>query len=142
VLTRVQFPLIRTFDSSRTPQRDEGVAAPRTLAAVDVSALAAALAEMEAVTSDRDADPARGRRDPASGLERRLRQMDRELAATRTRMAEMEAEAAAMQARLEQAEGRDARATSARIAPRRRGATATPRKTEREADAGSGGQGA
>ena len=131
VLTRVQFPLIRTFDSSRTPQRDEGVATPRTLAAVDVSALAVALAEMEAVTSDRDADPARGRRDPASGLERRLRQMNRELAATRTRMAEVEAEAAMLQARLEQAEGRDARAASARIAPRRRGAAATPRKTER-----------
>jgi len=131
VLTRVQFPLIRTFDSSRTPQRDESVATPRTLAPVDVSAVAAALAEMEAVTSDRDADPARGHRDPASGLERRLRQMDRELAATRTRMAGMEAEAAVMQARLEQAEGRDARAASARIAPRRRGAAATPRKTER-----------
>jgi len=131
VLTRVQFPLIRTFDSSRTPQRDEGVATPRTLAAVDVSALAMALAEMEAVTSDWDADPARGRRDSASGLHRQLRQMDRELAATRTRMAEMEAEAAVMQARLGQAEGRDARATSARIAPRRRGAAATPRKAER-----------
>lgn len=52
-------------------------------------------------------------------------------AATRARMAEMEAEAAVMQARLEQAEGRDARATSARIAPRRRGAAATPQKTER-----------
>ncbi len=131
VLTRVQFPLIRTFDSSRTPQRDESVATPRTLAAVDVSALAAALAEMEAFTSGRDADPAWGRRDPALGLEGRLRQMGRELAATRTRMAEMEAEAAVVQARLEQAEGRGARATSARIAPGRRGAAATPRKTER-----------
>jgi len=124
VLTRVQFPLIRTFDSSRTPQRDESVATPRTLAAVDVSALAIALADMEAVTSDTDADPARGRRDPASGPHRRLRQMEGELAAARTRMA-------MMQARLEQAEGQDARATSAGIAPRRRGTSATPSKTER-----------
>ena len=131
VLSRVRFPLIRTFDSSRTPQRDESVATPRTLAPVDVSALAAALAEMEAFTPDRDADPVRGRRGRASGLERQLRQLNRELAATRTRMAEMEAEAAAMRARLEQAEGRDARATPARIASRRRGAAATPRKAER-----------
>ncbi len=131
VLTRVRFPLIRTFDSSRTPQRDESVATPRRLAAVDVSALAAALAEMGASTSDWDVDPVRGRRERASGLERRLRQLDRELAVTRTRMAGMEAEAAAMRARLGQAEGRDARTTSARVAPRRRGAAATPRRTER-----------
>ena len=124
VLKRVHFPLIRTFDSSRTPQRDESVATPRTLAAVDVSALAIALADMEAVTSDRDADPARGRRDPASGSHRRIKQMEGELAAARTRMA-------LMQARLEQAEGQEARATSAGIAPRRRGAAATPSKTER-----------
>jgi len=124
VLTRVQFPLIRTFDSSRTPQRDESVATPRTLAAVDVSALAIALADMEAVTSDTDADPARGRRDPASGSHRRLKQMEGELAAARTRMA-------LMQARLEQAKGQEARATSAGIAPRRQGAAVTPSKTER-----------
>ena len=123
VLTRVQFPLIRTFDSSRTPQRDESVATPRTLAAVDVSALAIALAEMEAVTSDTDAEPARGRRDPASGSHRRLKQMEGELAAARTRMA-------MMQARLEQAEVQEARAASGRIAPRCWGAAATRPKTE------------
>jgi len=123
VLKRVQFPLIRTFDSSRTPQRDESVATPRTLAAVDVSALAIALADMEAVTSDTDADPARSRRDPASGSHRRLKQMEGELAAARTRMA-------MMQARLEQAEGQDARAAAVGIAPRRRGAAATRPKTE------------
>jgi len=44
VLAQVAFPRIRSFDSSRTPQRDERVAAPRTLAAVDLSAIAAALA--------------------------------------------------------------------------------------------------
>ena len=47
VLARVRFPLIRTFDSSRTPQREERIAVPRTLAAVDVSAVVAALAEIE-----------------------------------------------------------------------------------------------
>jgi len=47
VLARVLFPAIRTFDSSRTPQRNERVATPRTLAAVDVSAVIAALAEIK-----------------------------------------------------------------------------------------------
>ena len=152
VLTRVRFPAIRTFDSSRTPQRDEGIATSRTLATMDVSSLTAALAEMGAFTSDIDAGSARGRRDPASGLERRLRQMDRELAATRTRMAEMEVEAAVMQVRLEQAERRDIRAASAaaprppaaKTTGRRRGAAAALRSAERtdgENDASSGGQG-
>ena len=131
VLTRVRFPAIRTFDSSRTPQRDEGIAMTRALATMDVSAFTTALADLGAFTPDIDAGPARGRRDPASGLKRRLVQMDRELAATRTRMAEMEAEAAVMQARLEQAERRDARGISAGTAPRRKGAAATPRKAER-----------
>ena len=123
---------IRIFDSSRTPQRDERIATPRTLAAVDVSALAAALADMGAFASDRSAGSARGRRDPASGLERRLRQMDCELAATRARMAEMEAEAAVMQVRLAQAEGRGARAISASASRLpATGTTATPRKAKR-----------
>ncbi len=47
VLARVQFPVIRTFDSSRTPQREERIAVPRILAVVDVSAVVAALAEIE-----------------------------------------------------------------------------------------------
>jgi len=44
VLAQVAFPRIHSFDSSRTPQRDEHVVAPRTLAAVDLSAITAALA--------------------------------------------------------------------------------------------------
>ena len=52
VLARVKFPLIRTFDSSRTPQRDERIAVPRTLAAVDVSAVVRALAEIEGHLDD------------------------------------------------------------------------------------------
>ena len=52
VLARVKFPPIRTFDSSRTPQRDQRIAVPRTLAAVDVSAVVAALAEIEGRLDD------------------------------------------------------------------------------------------
>ncbi len=44
VLAQVAFPHIRSFDSSRTPQRDERLATPSTLAAVDLSAITAALA--------------------------------------------------------------------------------------------------
>ena len=44
VLARVAFPLIRTFDSSRTPTRGDPAAAPPTLAEVDLSAINAALA--------------------------------------------------------------------------------------------------
>ena len=44
LLERVQFPAIRTFDSSRTPCRGEQPAAPRTLAEVDLTAITAALA--------------------------------------------------------------------------------------------------
>ncbi|MGI8710443.1 MAG: hypothetical protein ACR2LA_05570, partial [Acidimicrobiales bacterium] len=102
VLARVAFPLIRSFDSSRTPQRHERVAAPRTLAEVDLSAITAALAELEASAADIGADPGAGGHTRTSELDRRLRQQDRELAAARARVAEMEAEAATMQARLEQ----------------------------------------
>jgi len=111
VLARVAFPRIHSFDSSRTPQRDARVAAPRTLAAVDLSAITAALAEMEAFPVDGRDDTAPGGRKHVSELERRLRQQERALAAARARVAEMEAEAGAMQARLERIEGRDGRAT-------------------------------
>ncbi len=81
VLARVSFPRIHSFDSSRTPQRDARVAAPRTLAAVDLSAITAALAEMEAFPADGRDDTAPGGRKQVSELERQLRQRDRELAA-------------------------------------------------------------
>jgi len=93
-----------------------------------MSAIAAALAEMKAFTSGMDADPAPGRRNQASGLDRKFRQMDRELVATRTRMAGMEAKAALMRAHLEQAEGPDARAIPAASAPKQRVATAAPKR--------------
>ena len=104
VLARVAFPLIRTFDSSRTPQRDERVAAPRSLAEVDLSAIAAALAKMEVFTADERADLDGGSRQQVLELNRRLRQQDRELAEARARIVAMAAEAAAMQARLDQIE--------------------------------------
>ena len=47
VLARVAFPSIRTFDSSRTPQRGDGIATPRVLAAVNVSDVTAALTEIK-----------------------------------------------------------------------------------------------
>jgi hypothetical protein len=62
VLTRVAFPKIRTFDSSRTPRRGERVAAPRTLADVDLSAIVAALAATSA-----EKQPAHRLAAPSSG---------------------------------------------------------------------------
>ena len=52
VLARVAFPTIRTYDSSRTPRRGERQAHPRALAAVDLSAITAALAAAEAATGN------------------------------------------------------------------------------------------
>jgi len=57
VLAQVAFPRIRSFDSSRTPQRDECVTTPRTLAAVDLSAITVALSKMEGGAADGWADP-------------------------------------------------------------------------------------
>ncbi len=73
VLAPVAFPHILTFDSSRTPQREERVAVPRTLAAVDLSAIMAALAGIEARTVDECDDLARGGRKQVSDLDRQLR---------------------------------------------------------------------
>ena len=47
ILERAAFPAIRTFDSSRTPKRGERLAMPGTLAAVDLTAIVAALAASE-----------------------------------------------------------------------------------------------
>lgn len=47
LLIRATFPTIRTFDSSRTPQRGEKRITPKTLADVDLSAITAALAVEE-----------------------------------------------------------------------------------------------
>jgi len=103
VLARVAFPRIQTFDSSRTPQRDERVAAAPTLAAVDLSAITAALNEMRVFSAEERDNTALGGHKHSSDLERQLRQQSRELMAAQVRVAEMEAEAAAMQAQLAKA---------------------------------------
>jgi hypothetical protein len=91
LLERVQFPAIRTFDSSRTPKRGERLATPRTLAEVDLTSITAALAAAEAPEA---AKPAEDRR--------RVTALDRELAAARGRIAILEQENRALGARLEQ----------------------------------------
>ena len=102
VLARVAFPRIRSFDSSRTPQRDKGVATPRMLATVDLSAIAATLGKMERCTNDVGGDLAGVGRSHSPQLRQRLRQQGRELAAARARVAELES--AVVPARLDQAE--------------------------------------
>ena len=67
LLERVQFPAIRTFDSSRTPCRGERPAVPRTLAEVDLTAITAALAA--ASTPDPDK--------PVPTDDRRLAELER-----------------------------------------------------------------
>ncbi len=102
VLARLAFPRIRSFDTSRTPQRDKSVATPRTLATLSLSVIAATLGKMERCTNDAGGDLAGVGRSHSPQLERRLRHQDRELAATRARVAELEA--AALQAQLDQVE--------------------------------------
>ena len=95
VLEQVTFPRIRTFDSSQTPQRGEPVTAPRTLAAVDLSAITATLASESTDMTDGHADHLLRRQVMELGAQ--VRQRDRELAAARARIAELET--AAMQGR-------------------------------------------
>jgi hypothetical protein len=89
ILERVSFPAIRTFDSSRAPRRGESVAAPRTLAEVDLTrswpALAAAEAENHSVKPRED---------------RRQAVLDRELAAAKARIEVLEQENRELNSRL------------------------------------------
>ena len=90
ILRQVRFPAIRTFDSSRTPKRGERLAVPRTLAEVDLTAIVAALA---AEPPDTD-KPAKD--------QRKYAQLERELAAAKTRIEALEQENREFAARLEQ----------------------------------------
>ena len=111
VLARVAFPNIRSFDSSRTPKREERVALPRGLAAVDLAVVRRRLAGAGATTAGEHGahgGPAAGGRGQVSDLERQLRHQAGELAAARVRVAALEAEAVVMQAQLAAAEGRGA----------------------------------
>src|SRR5271163_1275626 len=79
ILERAAFPAIRTFDSSRTPKRGERRATPGTLAAVDLTAIVAALASA-------------GTENPAmlKADHRRHAPLERELAAARARIEALE----------------------------------------------------
>ena len=100
VLARVAFPSIQTFDSSRTPKRGERVAAPRALAAVDLSDIAAALAtSAEPEVGRKNGVAAHGEREPAR-LREQLAARDRDLEVARTRIAELEASMVALAGRL------------------------------------------
>ena len=89
ILERTAFPAIRTFDSSRTPKRGERLAVPGMLAAVDLTAIVAALA---AETPD-TGNP--GKDDP------RYAQLERELSAARARIEILEHQNHELAARLE-----------------------------------------
>jgi hypothetical protein len=79
LLDRFAFPLIRTFDSSRTPKRGERLAMPRTLAEVDPTAIVAAL---DAASAE---SPGKPKEDPS-----RRAELERELAAARARITALE----------------------------------------------------
>jgi hypothetical protein len=96
ILDRVRFPVIRTFDSSRTPKRGERLATPRTLAEVDLTAIVAALA-----AADDDRDPARKKSPPRTAEDRRRQQqLGQELAAAAARIAALEEENSELRSRL------------------------------------------
>ncbi|HTT81735.1 MAG TPA: DUF87 domain-containing protein [Stellaceae bacterium] len=89
ILQQVRFPAIRTFDSSRTPRRGERLTVPHTLVGVDLTAIVAALS---AETQDAG-EPEKGHRKHG--------QLERELAAARTRINTLEQENRELAARLE-----------------------------------------
>ena len=92
LLERVQFPAIRTLDSSRTPRRGERAAVPRTLAEVDLTAITAALAAASTP------DPVK----PTPTDNRQLAEIQSELATARQRIAGLEQENRDLVGRLEQ----------------------------------------
>lgn len=69
VLKREQFPRIRTFDSSRTPEDGEQIEAPTKLADVDLDAIRGSLAEAEKDAKENDPKALRTR---VAELERQL----------------------------------------------------------------------
>ena len=97
VLAQVAFPPILTFDSSQTPQREERATAPRKLAALDLSAITAALGSESTVTAGERNKPAETSYERVLELDRQLRRQNRELAAARARVVELEADATLMQ---------------------------------------------
>jgi uncharacterized protein len=102
VLARVAFPLIRTYDSSRTPKRGERVATPRTLAEVDLSAITAALGTTAAPGTNEDVSAAASSRLELARLRQQLAVQEHRLTTAQVRIAEFEAETKALRTRLEQ----------------------------------------
>ena len=98
ILERDAFPAIQTFDSSRTPKRGERPAAPGTLAAVDLTAIVAALAaaEAESLPRTRSGDPGQPKENRA-----RQAQLKRELTATQARIEILERDDRELGLRLE-----------------------------------------
>ena len=101
VLEKVAFPQIRTLDSSATPRREERATVPNSLAAVDLAAIRAALARAHFHAPCEQAHPAPIERSHVSGLERRLKQRDAELAAAIMERDGLKTEVARMRARLD-----------------------------------------
>jgi hypothetical protein len=98
ILGRAAFPAIRTFDSSRTPKRGERLAVPRTLAAVDRTAIVAALAAAE----DHPGEPKTPLRARFGEDRRRQTQLERDLAEAKARIADLERQNRALAARIAQ----------------------------------------
>ena len=98
ILERAAFPMIRTFDSSRTPKRGERLAVPGTLAAVDLTAIVAALAAAEDHPG-KPKTPSRAR----SGEDRQWQtQLEQDLANAKARIVDLEQQNRALAARIVQ----------------------------------------
>src|ERR1700738_3336940 len=97
ILNRLEFPAIRTFDSSRTPKRGERLATPRTLAEVDLTAITAALAAVatESLPRIRSGEPGKPKED-----RRRHAQLEHELAAAKARIEILERDNRELNSRL------------------------------------------
>ena len=90
ILERVAFPVIRTFDSSRTPPRGEQIVTPRTLAEVDLTAITAALAAPDPHHHEKPPQPDR----------RHAVDLERQIAAAQTRIVALEQENRDLRSRL------------------------------------------
>ncbi len=105
MLERATFPVIRTFDSSRTPKRGERIATPSALAPVSLADIMAVLA------ADQTGPPVAGGPEPSRGQWRvvgddggrqRVAELERQLEAACTRIAVLESEEADLRSRLQQ----------------------------------------
>jgi hypothetical protein len=86
ILERAAFPAIRTFDSSRTPKRGERPLTPAMLAAVDLTAIVAAL------TASGDAGEPKAAPRASSRDRERQAQLEHELAVAKAQIATLEQE--------------------------------------------------